>query len=173
VINSYFTERQRQMTDYFPYESVSKLDSKIMPNEALPSDQYLGVLEPVAHFNEAMPTGVTVSHKGRIFVNFPRWGDKVSFAVAEVKEGKAIAYPDEPMNQSTRSDITADDADALVSAQSVVVDPADRLWILDTGSPMFQPTKYGGPKLVCMDLKQISWLRKFSSLKTLLCLQPI
>lgn len=40
-----------------------------------------------------------------------------------------------------------------MSVQSVVVDPADRLWILDTGSPLFQPTKYGGPKLVCVDLK--------------------
>ena len=45
-----------------------------------------------------------------------------------------------------------DDAEALVSVQSVVVDPADRLWILDTGSPMFQPTKPGGPKMVCVDL---------------------
>jgi hypothetical protein len=26
------------------------------------------------------------------------------------------------------------------------------LWILDTGSPMFKPTEYGGPKLVCVDL---------------------
>jgi hypothetical protein len=33
--------------------------------------------------------------------------------------------------------------------QSVVVDPTNRLWILDTGSPLFQPTKYGSPKLVC------------------------
>jgi sugar lactone lactonase YvrE len=40
----------------------------------------------------------------------------------------------------------------LVSVQSVVVDPLDRLWILDTGSPMFQPTTPGGPKLVCVDL---------------------
>ena len=36
--------------------------------------------------------------------------------------------------------------------QSVVVDPTDRLWILDTGSPLFQRTEYGGPKLVCVDL---------------------
>jgi len=36
--------------------------------------------------------------------------------------------------------------------QSVVVDPLDRLWILDTASPMFQPTKPGGPKMVCVDL---------------------
>ena len=36
--------------------------------------------------------------------------------------------------------------------QSVVIDPLDRLWILDTGSPMFQATNYGGPKVVCLDL---------------------
>jgi hypothetical protein len=36
-------------------------------------------------------------------------------------------HPDEP-------------AAALMSVQSVVVDPADRLWILDTGSALFQPT---------------------------------
>jgi sugar lactone lactonase YvrE len=39
-----------------------------------------------------------------------------------------------------------------MSVQSVVVDPADRLWILDTGSPLFQPTEHGGPKLICVDL---------------------
>ncbi|HWS19161.1 MAG TPA: L-dopachrome tautomerase-related protein [Nitrososphaera sp.] len=148
------------MTDYFPYESESKSDHTIIPTEQLPSDQRLAMLEPVAYFNDAMPTGVTVSQKGRIFVNFPRWGDEVSFTVAEVREGKAIAYPDEAMNQTSREDLAADDAGALVSVQSVVVDPADRLWILDTGSPMFQPTKYGGPKLVCMDLKTNQIVKK-------------
>lgn len=148
------------MIDYFPYESVSKSDHTIIPTEKLPSDQQLGMLEPVAHFNDAMPTGVTVSQRGRIFVNFPRWGDEVSFTVAEVREGKAVAYPDEAMNQTSREDLAADDAGTFVSVQSVVVDPADRLWILDTGSPMFQPTKYGGPKLVCMDLKTNQIIKK-------------
>lgn len=148
------------MADYFPYESVSKSGHTIIPPEQLPSNQQLGALEPVAYFNDAMPTGVTVSQKGRIFVNFPRWGDEVSFTVAEVREGKAIAYPDEAINQTSREDLAADDAGALVSVQSVVVDPADRLWILDTGSPMFQPTKYGGPKLVCMDLKTNQIVKK-------------
>jgi hypothetical protein len=92
-----------------------------------------------------MPTGVSVSHTGRIFVNFPKWGDEVSFTEAEIRDGKAVAYPDEAMNQTDPQD----PAVALVSVQSVVVDPVDRLWILDTGSPMFQPTRYGGPKLVC------------------------
>jgi sugar lactone lactonase YvrE len=147
------------MTDYFPYESVSNSEHTIIPTGQLPSDETLGVLEPVAYFNGAMPTGVTVSQKGRIFVNFPRWGDEVPFTVAEVREGKAIAYPDEAMNQTDPHDLAAD-AGALVSVQSVVVDPADRLWILDTGSPMFQPTKYGGPKLLCVDLNMNQVVKK-------------
>lgn len=147
------------MTDYFPYESVSNSEHTIIPTEQLPSDEPLGVLEPVAYFNGAMPTGVTVSHKGRIFVNFPRWGDEVPFTVSEVRDGKAIAYPDEEINQTDPHDLAAD-AGALVSVQSVVVDPADRLWILDTGSPMFQPTKYGGPKLLCVDLKANQVVKK-------------
>src|ERR687891_1312227 len=131
------------MTDYFPYESVPKAEHTIIPAERLPSNEPLGVLEPVAYFNGAMPTGVTVSQKGRRFVNFPKWGDEVSFTVAEVRDGKAVAYPDEAMNQTTDThDVAADNNDyyaaSLVSVQSVVVDPADRLWILDTGSPMFQ-----------------------------------
>jgi len=114
----------------------------------LPADEPLGALEPVAYFNGAMPTGVTVSQKGRIFINFPKWGDDVPFTVAEIRDGKAVPYPDKAMNQTNEEDPAA----ALVSVQSVVVAPADRLWILDTGSPLFQPTKYGGPKLVCVDL---------------------
>jgi sugar lactone lactonase YvrE len=112
------------------------------------ADEPVGTLEPVAYFDGAMPTGVTVSQKGRIFVNFPKWGDDVQFTVGEIRNGKAEAYPDLQINQTNEQD----PAEVLVSVQSVVVDPADRLWILDTGSPMFQPTKYGGPKLVCVDL---------------------
>jgi sugar lactone lactonase YvrE len=154
------------MTDYFPYESVSKSEHTIIPAaERLPSEEPMGTLEPVAYFNGAMPTGVTVSQKGRTFVNFPKWGDEVPFTVAEVRDGKAVAYPDEAMNQTTDDthEVAADndyDAASLVSVQSVVVDPADRLWILDTGSPMFQPTKYGGPKLVCVDLEMNQVVKK-------------
>jgi sugar lactone lactonase YvrE len=122
--------------------------STSIPAEELPADEPLGALEPIAYFNGAMPTGITVSHQGRIFVNFPKWGDEVPFTVAEIRNGEPVAYPDQAMNQTHPDDPAA----ALVSVQSVVVDPADRLWILDTGSPLFQPTEYGGPKLVCFDL---------------------
>ena len=114
----------------------------------LATDQPLGALEVVHLFHGAMPTGVSVSHSGRIFVNFPRWGDDVKFTVAEIRDGELVAYPSQAFNDC---DGTAD-PDALVSVQSIVVDPADRLWILDTGSPMFSPTAYGGPKLVGVDL---------------------
>jgi sugar lactone lactonase YvrE len=122
----------------------------------LPADEPLGTLEPVTYFNGAMPTGVTVSHKGRVFVNFPRWGDDVPFTVSEIRDGQVVAYPDETINQADPNDQVA----ALVSVQSVVVDPIDRLWILDTGSSMFQPTKYGGPKLVCVDLNTDKVVKK-------------
>ena len=124
--------------------------------DGLPNEESLGELEPVFHFNDAMPTGVTVSHSGRIFVNFPKWGDNVAFTVSEIRDNKAVAYPDEVMNQTNPNDLAA----AFVSVQSVVVDPADRLWILDTGSPMFQPTKCGGPKLVCIDLSTNKVIKK-------------
>jgi sugar lactone lactonase YvrE len=122
----------------------------------LPADEPLGMLEPVAYFNGAMPTGVTVSQHGRIFVNFPKWGDDVQFTVAEIKNGKTVAYPDESFNQTDQHDL----AKALVSVQSVVVDPLDRLWLLDTGSPLFQPTVYGGPKIVCIELTNDQVIKK-------------
>lgn len=113
------------------------------------ADSARGALEIIHEFTDGpMPTGVSVSHTGRIFVNFPKWGDDVLATVVELVDGQALPYPSEAFNQPK------DDADpeALVSVQSIVVAPDDRLWILDTGSPMFQPTKPGGPKLVCVDL---------------------
>ncbi len=106
-------------------------------------------LEVVHEFRDGpMPTGVSVSREGRIFVNFPRWGDDVAFTVGELRDGEIVPFP----NREWNTPKGADDPDAFVSVQSIVVDPEDRLWVLDTGSPMFQPTKPGGPKLVRIDL---------------------
>src|SRR3954451_2989954 len=101
--------------------------------------QQIRRLETVATFDGPMPTGVTVSQDGRIFVNFPRWGDQVDFTVAEVVAGNCVAYPDEAINRPSPDDRSA----SLVSVQSVVVDPSNRLWILDTGSIDFGPTAFG------------------------------
>jgi sugar lactone lactonase YvrE len=114
-----------------------------------PKDESIGTLETVHTFADGpMPTGVSVSAGGRVFVNFPKWGDDVAFTVAEIRDGTPVAFPDQAWNDASGDD----DPAAVVSVQSIVVDPADRLWVLDTGSPMFQQTKPGGPKLVCIDL---------------------
>ena len=124
--------------------------------QKLETDRPLGKLEVVATLPGPMPTGVTVSRHNRIFVNFPRWGDDVPFTVAEVVEGKAVAYPDAQVNdwQNTpeqRAD-TLRNATHFVSVQSVVVDPADRLWVVDTGAPLLKEAVVNGPKIVCIDL---------------------
>src|SRR4051794_27421560 len=64
----------------------------------LATDRRIGELELYATFDGPMPTGVTVSQDGRVFVNFPRWGDAVDFTVAEVKDGKPVPYPDKAIN---------------------------------------------------------------------------
>ncbi len=125
-----------------------------------PADHFFGNLEAVATFNGPMPTGVTVSRHNRIFVNFPRWGDDVPFTVAELVNGKAVAYPDPQINDWPGRTLPNPNAFTdessnqthLVSVQSVVVDPADHLWLLDTGAPLLKSTVPGGPKLVAVDL---------------------
>src|SRR3712207_1090381 len=64
-----------------------------------PAGQTAGQIEPVAVFTGPMPTGVTVSREGRIFVNFPKWGDDVDFTVAEIRNGRAVPYPNAEINR--------------------------------------------------------------------------
>lgn len=111
--------------------------------------QTIGNIETIAYFNGPMPTGVTVSRSGRIFVCYPKWGDPVKFTVAEIKGGEAVAYPSEKYN--TYNPI--DPSQSLVSVQSVVVDSRDRLWMLDTGSTNFGAPIPGAAKLVCVNLE--------------------
>jgi Major royal jelly protein len=80
----------------------------------LPTVRSVGSPELVHAFPTQMPTGVTS---------------------AELRDGEEVAYPAADFN-------VFDDqrpADCLVSVQSVVVDPAGRLWLLDTGSTEFGP----------------------------------
>ncbi|KPB12036.1 L-dopachrome tautomerase-related protein [Pseudomonas amygdali] len=113
-----------------------------------PADRSVGKLEQVHAFYDAMPTGVTVTETGRIFVNFPRWGDKVPFTVGEIRDGKVVAYPDLAVNHENPKD----PGDGLISVQSVVADGKGRVWLLDTAAPQFAAPRPGGAKLVAVDL---------------------
>jgi len=55
---------------------------------------------------------------------------------------------------------TRTNTEHFISVQSLYVDPRDRLWILDTASVNFQPTKPGGPKLLCYDLNQNKMVKR-------------
>ncbi|GLW09184.1 hypothetical protein Misp01_43130 [Microtetraspora sp. NBRC 13810] len=103
--------------------------------------------EIVAAFDVLMPTGLTVTDEGRVFVSFPRWGDDVPYTVAEVVDGTPVPYPNAEINvwhpESTEV--------RLVSVQSVVTDPVGHVWLLDTGSLAFAPWVENGPKLVEVD----------------------
>jgi sugar lactone lactonase YvrE len=105
--------------------------------------------EVVAEIPDLMPTGVTVADSGRVFVSIPRWGDDVPYTVAEVVDGKLVAFPNVEINRWSPQRA----ADTLVSVQSVIVDPAGSLWLLDTGSLAFAPSVEAGPKLVQVDLE--------------------
>jgi sugar lactone lactonase YvrE len=138
--------------------AIAQTNRGAMPNSApapaspaaaqLPSDRPIGRIEPVFEFHDAMPTGVTVAADGRIFINFPRWGDEVPFTVGEIRSGTVVAYLDVAINKfdPARPGATLD------SVQSVVVDPVNRLWILDTAAPSFSTPVPGGAKLVAVDL---------------------
>lgn len=126
--------------------------------QQLATDRPIGQLEVVATFTGPMPTGVTVANNGRIFVNFPKWGDAVDYTVAEVKNGQTVPYPNAEINHYAVGD---NPAEKLISVQSVVVDPTgNRLWILDTGSIAFGPVAPNGGKLIAVDLNTNQIVKK-------------
>jgi sugar lactone lactonase YvrE len=116
-------------------------------------------------------TGVTVSHAGRIFVNFPRWSDDVPTSVAELRPQPSagpferaplvpMSYPDESF-QRWKPDAGGDPKSQFVCVQSVVVDDQDFLWVVDAGAPMMKEIVPGAPKLVKIDLTTNSIVRTY------------
>jgi sugar lactone lactonase YvrE len=115
--------------------------------------QTLTVLQQAAQF-EHQVTGVTVSERGRIFVNFPRWTEDSPVSVAEVmKDGSLRPYPDEQWNawRNVRRD-ELDPSDHFVCVQSVVADGRGSIWVVDPAAPAVDGLVPGGPKLVRIDL---------------------
>nr|WP_246413242.1 major royal jelly family protein [Methylobacterium brachythecii] len=112
-----------------------------------------GNLTKVASF-EHQVTGVTVAKDGRMFVNFPRWSEDAPVSVAELKDGKPVAYPDDEWNswRNAKKD-EVDPKNHFVCVQSVVADGQDRLWVVDAAAPAMGAVVKDGAKLVGIDLK--------------------
>ena len=88
--------------------------------------------------------GVAVSSSGRKFSSYARALDpnNAAYTVAElIDENSEVPFPSAdfnsppggPINYAVSPAVGASDHDHLIGAQSVVVDPLDRLWIIDTG----------------------------------------
>ena len=110
-------------------------------------------LQQAAQF-EHQVTGVTVSERGRIFVNFPRWTEDAPVSVAEVMpDGSVRPYPNEQWNawRNVRRD-ELDPAAHWVCVQSVVADGRGSVWVVDPAAPAVDGIVPGGPKLVRIDL---------------------
>jgi sugar lactone lactonase YvrE len=121
-------------------------------------------LKEVYRNDDFQLTGITMSKSGRLFVNFPRWSDHYLNAVVEVaSDGSAKPFPDEQWNRWDRKAETA--GKQFVCVQSVVVDDAGMLWVLDPAAPSMGPVIPGGPKLVGIDLQnnQVSRIIPFGS----------
>jgi sugar lactone lactonase YvrE len=96
-------------------------------------------------------TGIALSEKGRIFINYPRWSPGIPFSVGEITgTGEAKPYPDKAWNSWSQD---TSPQNHFVCVQSVYVDSEDFLWILDPGYSIDQGmVVLGGPKLVKVDL---------------------
>jgi sugar lactone lactonase YvrE len=115
-----------------------------------------------------------VSRSGRMFSNYPagldsnntNTGSNSKYAVAELLSNNTeTPYPSAEINNppggainyTTTPPSSANYQNYLIGVQSVVLDPLDRLWILDTGRVQTADgtlllASHGGPKLVAVDL---------------------
>ncbi|KAI9711583.1 MAG: hypothetical protein M1820_002148 [Bogoriella megaspora] len=127
----------------------------------------------IAHlYYDEWPTGIAVSSTGRKFSNYPPALDPTdsNYTVAELNSNTTeVPYPNAEINTppggrinyTTTPPTGANYQNYIIGSQSVVIDPADRLWILDTGraatpNGTMVPASYGGPKLIGINLQNDS-----------------
>jgi sugar lactone lactonase YvrE len=116
----------------------------------------------VAQYKGQQVTGVSVSHTGRVFANFPRWREDVENSVVEVAaDGTTRSYPSEKWNNWAIGKSISDSV--FVAVQSVVVHNDD-LYVLDTRNPLFKGVT-DAPRLFVFDLNT-------NRLKDILVLSP-
>ncbi len=106
-------------------------------------------LEPVFS-SHLVVNGATTSPDGRLFLVAQPSEPGTTPQVVEVRDGKPVAYPDEPWNAWKPGQ---DGHGAFVGINSLRVGPDGALWVIDRGAPgIGKPLAPGGPKLVKIDL---------------------
>ncbi len=116
-------------------------------------------LEVVAEFDDAWPSGVAVSRSGRIFVSFPRVEDPPAPAtLAEIRDGRAVAFPDELVNDPSAGDPTQ----RFTSIHGIALAPGNRLFALDTGARTMDGCDPAAAALYLIDLDHDAIVRRFT-----------
>jgi len=106
-------------------------------------------IDTVATFKGQQVTGVSVSDKGRLFANFPRWRAGVENSVVEVLDnGESIPFPNKKWNSWKLETPTTDSV--FVAIQSVVAFE-NMLYVLDTRNPLFKGV-VENPRIFVFDL---------------------
>ena len=125
--------------------------------DAAPAIPPAPTLEPVFADPLYQFTGVAVSTKGRLFVNYPYWLDAHKYSVVEVdkdakdaKDGKTTPYPDEAWNSFQKGE---DGQNKFVCVQAVYADDWDSLWIVDAAGIGLGDVYQHANKVVRIDLK--------------------
>jgi sugar lactone lactonase YvrE len=115
-------------------------------------------IQKIASFKGQQVTGVSVSDKGRIFANFPRWRENVNNSVIEVFEkGESRAFPNQKWNSWNLDEITTDSV--FVAVQSVVAFE-NTLFVLDTRNPLFNGV-LDNPIIFAFDLSSNKLVRTY------------
>jgi sugar lactone lactonase YvrE len=94
-------------------------------------------------------TGLAIGKDGGLFVNYPRWSDHVPLSVAHFPPDSDLhPFPDAAWNSWKAGE---PGQNKFVCVQSVVLDQAGSLWVVDAGSPKMAGVIPGAPKLVRFD----------------------
>ncbi|KAF2772522.1 major royal jelly protein [Teratosphaeria nubilosa] len=131
-------------------------------------------IELVHMYYDEFPTGIAVSSTGRLFSNYPGGldandtnnGSNGRYTIAELTTNTTeTPFPNAEINNppggainyTTNPPTGANYPNHFIGSQSIVVDPLDRAWVLDTGRVLtpnntLVTATYGGPKLVGINL---------------------
>ena len=116
--------------------------------------------------SEQLWTGVAVSHEGRIFVNFPRWGVPIDLSVAELSHtGELRPYPNNKWNTWSEG---ISPKNHFYCVQSVYIDNKNYLWILDSGNPGLTGIVKNAAKLLKINLHNNNIVKTYRFKKSIL-----
>jgi sugar lactone lactonase YvrE len=95
-------------------------------------------------------TGIAVSREGRLFTNYPLWSGTYKYALVEIHpDGHITPYPDSLMNSWKPGE---NGVNKWVCIQSVHIDDANNMWVVDPASPMLAGVYQNSHKLARINL---------------------